>query len=462
MAKAVVTVDLGFGDSGKGATVDALTRHLNADLVIRYSGGAQCVHTVTLPDNRAHTFAQWSSGTLAGADTYLSRHVVVDPMAMLPEAEDLTWNFHVTNPYEKLIVDRDALIATRYHKALNRLRELSRGSARHGSCGMGVGATREYDACRPTCAIRAKDIREGCRSLLADKMVGIRDWCKAEAEKLRYPRDVDTRSLRAILEKHPKVTAAAILSASEKIQITSIGHGVPSCKMVIFEPAQGVLLDEWIGFFPHVTRSTVTAHHAVSMLVEIPNLEQTCSLGIMRSYMTRHGAGPLPTFNMWLSGHMSDPHNPTNPWQQGMRYGWPDMMLWQYAIDECGCDLDGLVMNHLDDVEMLFPDGNINICEEYGNMPVGLTINDMFARGRSTRDKTLFTAMLDKVQPEYRIIGAHELTTLFEPLSTVIEGYGPTWMEKTILELPWKDRKDEQAEMAGAGMGRLERLELSN
>jgi adenylosuccinate synthase len=75
MKRAIITVGLGFGDEGKGATVDALTRQFEADLVVRYCGGSQAGHNVQLPDGRRHTFSQFGAGTLAGtpsgARTYL-------------------------------------------------------------------------------------------------------------------------------------------------------------------------------------------------------------------------------------------------------------------------------------------------------------------------------------------------------------------------------------------------------
>ena len=90
MRRAILTVGLGFGDEGKGATVDYLTRALDADLVVRYSGGSQAGHNVELPDGRRHTFAQFGAGTLARLDdpprTYLGPQMVLDPPALRREA----------------------------------------------------------------------------------------------------------------------------------------------------------------------------------------------------------------------------------------------------------------------------------------------------------------------------------------------------------------------------------------
>src|SRR5438046_9129144 len=101
MKRAIITVGLGFGDEGKGATVDYLTRHYEADLVVRYCGGSQAGHNVQLPDGRRHTFSQFGAGTLAGTvetpQTYLGPNVVIDPPAMLRGAAHLA-ELAVANP----------------------------------------------------------------------------------------------------------------------------------------------------------------------------------------------------------------------------------------------------------------------------------------------------------------------------------------------------------------------------
>ena len=83
MKRAIITVGLGFGDEGKGATVDFLARKLEADLVVRYCGGSQAGHNVQLPDGRRHTFSQFGAGTLAAARTYLGPNVIIDPQSMM-------------------------------------------------------------------------------------------------------------------------------------------------------------------------------------------------------------------------------------------------------------------------------------------------------------------------------------------------------------------------------------------
>src|SRR6478752_7118385 len=127
MKRAVITVGLGFGDEGKGATVDFLTRKLEADLVVRYCGGSQAGHNVQLPDGRRHTFSQFGAGTLVTAPnprTYLGPNVIINPIGLAREAQHLA-ELGVRDPAQLLTLHPRCLVATHWHQSINRLRELS-------------------------------------------------------------------------------------------------------------------------------------------------------------------------------------------------------------------------------------------------------------------------------------------------------------------------------------------------
>src|SRR5258705_11239886 len=113
--RAIITVGLGFGDEGKGATVDLLVRQFDADLVVRYCGGSQAGHNVELPDGRRHTFSQFGAGSLADGPrrprTYLGPAVVIDPPAILREAGHLA-ELGVTHPTELLTGHPHCLVRT--------------------------------------------------------------------------------------------------------------------------------------------------------------------------------------------------------------------------------------------------------------------------------------------------------------------------------------------------------------
>src|SRR3954471_11228140 len=120
MRNAILTVGLGFGDEGKGATVDALARRLGADLVVRYCGGSQAGHNVELPDGRRHTFSQFGAGTLAPQRprTYLGPAVIIAPPAMVREAQHLA-ELGVPDPLHLVTVHPRCLVTTPWLKLLN-------------------------------------------------------------------------------------------------------------------------------------------------------------------------------------------------------------------------------------------------------------------------------------------------------------------------------------------------------
>lgn len=153
----VAVVDLGYGDAGKGTVVDWLCATRPVHTVVRFNGGAQAAHNVVLRDGRHHTFAQFGAGTFhPGVGTHLSRHVVVDPLALAAEADHLA-TVGVRDALDRLTVDGDALLATPYHRAANRAREIARGADRHGSCGLGVGEAVAYGLAHPDDAPRVAD-----------------------------------------------------------------------------------------------------------------------------------------------------------------------------------------------------------------------------------------------------------------------------------------------------------------
>lgn len=356
-SRALLTVDLGFGDAGKGSIVDALTRHTNAHTVVRYNGGAQAAHRVFEAESgREHVFSQFGSGTLAGAATHLSRFMLLEPLGLLAEEQHLQ-QLGVPQPFAKLTIDRRALIVTPFTRAITRLRELARGNERHGSCGVGVGET------------MADFLNYGDRVLFAGDLLDP----KVLREKLYFIRARALEKLRLLLPEIPKnetseaeqvpvldVTWIDWLferysSFASRTQIVDEGYlGTVMQKpgTVIFEGAQGVLLDEWYGFHPYTTWSTTTLANAETLLAEAGFEGETRRIGITRAYTTRHGAGPLPSYDMALSHLLPDARNITNPWQQNFRVGWLDMVLLRYAL-ELVKPLDMLAVTCLDRIAKL-------------------------------------------------------------------------------------------------------------
>lgn len=341
-----VVAGLGFGDEGKGTTVDFLTRQHKAHTVVRYNGGAQAAHNVITNDGRHHTFAQFGSGTLAGARTFLSRHMLVNPIAMFSEAKHLE-SLGVQRPMSLVTVDNEAVITTPFHVAMNRLREMARSKSRHGSCGMGIGETaRLAETGRPELALRAYDLLDS--NTMYEKLEAIRRHLLSEAESLGWHESSDEVEREEHILEGEKIVHDCIeqyrtFTNRVTIQPTSYLNWVIDKHPVIFEGAQGVLLDREFGFFPYVTRSHTTFKHADEMLKDYKG--DVCRMGILRAYGTRHGAGPFPTEDD--SVKLVDLHNTNGPWQQKFRVGYLDLVLTRYALDVVG-KVDEIVLTHMD------------------------------------------------------------------------------------------------------------------
>lgn len=325
-----IVVDLGYGDAGKGTTIDwlcsqAVSAGRNA-AVIRFNGGAQAAHNVVASDGRHHTFSQFGSGTFHGVRTHLSRFVAVDPIALSAEADRLS----IPGLWELLTVEEGALLTTPWHRAANRIRESRRGADRHGSCGMGVGETVAFSLAHPDLAPRVGDILAPSR--LIARLAAVRDALTDELGDLGY---------------QPPISAVADAFRAFASRVPIVGPSYLSALLAsgpcFFEGAQGVLLDEWRGWHPYTTWSTTTFDNALSLL------DGVCAyrLGVVRTYTTRHGPGPLVTFSPSLSSSLPDVHNGTGRWQGAFRVGHFDAVAHRYAIEVC-TGVDGLALTHLD------------------------------------------------------------------------------------------------------------------
>ena len=339
MTPPTVVVDLSYGDAGKGTVVDWLcSPHGRAGTpgpihaVVRFNGGAQAAHHVVTGDGRAHAFAQFGSGTFWGIRTHLSRFMLVEPLALAAEADALA-SLGVAAPLDLVTVDRRALLTTPYHRAANRAREIARGADRHGSCGVGIGESMSYAIDHPGDAPVVGDAESP--GVLRAKLGRLRDRLADELGPLEAPPvdDVVTayRAFAGRVALVDEVALARFLQAGP----------------VVFEGAQGVLLDEWRGFHPYTTWSTTTLDNADALLAESGWTEGAQRLGVVRTYTTRHGAGPFVTEDPALTADLPDRHNRLNAWQGQFRVGHFDAVAHRYAIEVAG-GVDGLVLTHLD------------------------------------------------------------------------------------------------------------------
>ena len=355
-----VVVGLGFGDEGKGATVDALVRRLGARRVVRFNGGPQAAHHVMSPAHggAVHAFSQLGSGSLVpGVQTALAREMLVDPLGLLPEIEALR-RLGVAEAGTRLAIDPRCVVVTPWHKWLGRMRELARGPGRHGSCGRGVGeAVRDRDTLGAA-ALVVGDLTDALAT--RDKLEHL--WQhKVDAARQLGAENPDNVALHdaweALLRRPPELVAArlaAALVASRATLVPDEEHGlaVRRGEPTILEGAHGLLLDRERGFWPYVTQAETTFAPADRLLARWGATAKGYRLGVTRAYQTRHGPGPLPTESDECAQALPELHNLEGPWQGPMRCGPLDGVLLRHALRLCG-GVDALAVTCLDRVGAL-------------------------------------------------------------------------------------------------------------
>jgi adenylosuccinate synthase len=370
MARVTLTCGLSFGDEGKGTFVDWLSRgngRRRATLVVRYNGGAQAAHNV-VDGARHHTFAQWGSGTFVGVPTLLSRHVLVNPVFALAEAKMLAGKG--VPAMSLLHVERGAAVTTPFHVAMNRLRECAR-SQRHGSCGMGIGETMQDIVEDRDDVLRVGDLEDPVRTRRLLQSVRARKLAAVQALDLpsrllshhTVERELallaDPAAVDFTLERFASFAAQATLVGPELLARTlrEDGH-------VVFEGAQGVLLDQDMGFQPYTTWTDITFRNAAELLTGFSG--PVTRLGVLRAYATRHGAGPMVTAMPSWDRLSSHDHNQWGEWQGSFRSGPLDLVATRYALQVLG-GVDGLLLSNLDRLAIV--GDAIPVCHRYDVSP---------------------------------------------------------------------------------------------
>lgn len=380
MTRALVVTDLGWGDAGKGTTVDFLARTTGLRLVVRWNGGSQAGHRVVTDEGREHVFAQLGAGTFVpGVRTHLAETVLVDPLALAVEARHLG----LSDALERLSIAASARVITPFHVAANHLRELARGPEAHGTTGCGIGETVRDAIERPDDVVRAHHLRGG-HAALQRRLGDAQDRLVASLDDELRALEGDARAAhaRAML---------LVLRARDSDAITErIAAGIGHARIVdddaidgelraggaVLEGAQGVLLDEDVGWLPpHVTWSRCTSHAAHAWLDAHGFDGARTTYGVMRTYATRHGAGPFPTEDSSLAPLLPEPAQ-HGAWQGVFRVGRLDLERLRYALRQS--PVDALVVTHLDRLDVVHgqaprePDAFVGFVEAALGRPVAI------------------------------------------------------------------------------------------
>lgn len=413
MSKARITllVDLGFGDSGKGSWTSFFAETQKADAFIRFNGGCQAGHRVVLSNGFDHIYSSFSSGHhKADAITYLDSNVLISPERISLEAADLKRK-GVSNPLDRLVIHKGCSIVTPFHVAANRLRERHREltSSGHGSCGLGIGELMRMKTQDQTVLSlsdclqtpqKITEILEAIRTELIESLT--------EALQFSYEIDHNVHLYLADLNDETISTDYANFLSKfiKSIAITDddyLSTLVSSKEHIVFEPAQGILLDEFYGFYPYNTWSSTTTKNAETALslIETIGASDIYRYGIIRTYMTRHGAGPFPTENPKFGLELTEPTNFNNAWQKEFRRGPIDLPLLQYALYANRLELDGLLISHMDHaLQLTDSQGRIPVNRSYQQISSG---RDLFQLHRKIKDPdstSHFAELIDSLTPE--------------------------------------------------------------
>jgi adenylosuccinate synthase len=311
-----VVIGANYGDEGKGLMTDYFSDRGLKCLVVCNNGGAQRGHTVTHEDRR-HVFHHLGSGTFSGADTYLSRYFILNPILFTQEYQEMRKYGIVPVVFR----NPDCLWSTPYDMIINQIVEEFRGIKRHGSCGVGIWET----------IVRSRKIHvpldelAGKQALLRDYLVRVREEYLPERLK-ELGVDRIPESWRGIINGEGLVDnyIEDMNFLAEHTRTAENGLFLEYDR-VIFENGQGLLLDRNIEKFKeHTTPSNTGLQNIPEMLdgLDLKGIPvEVCY--VTRTYLTRHGAGPFPgecpksEINLW----MLDETNQPNAFQGTLRYG---------------------------------------------------------------------------------------------------------------------------------------------
>ena len=276
----VVVVGAQWGDEGKGKIVDWLSER--ADVIARFQGGHNAGHTLVI-DGKVYKLSLLPSGIVRGGKlSVIGNGVVVDPWHLVLEIAKLRGQGVEISPLNLMVAENAALILP-IHGELDRARENQNGMARIGTTGRGIGPAYEDKVGRR--AIRVADLADEA-TLVArvDRLIGHHDALRRGLGVDPVDKDALLAALRAI--------APQVLPYAQPVwQVMDAARRAG--KRILFEGAQGALLDIDFGTYPYVTSSNVIAGQAATGVGLGPTAIDFV-LGIVKAYTTRVGEGPFP------------------------------------------------------------------------------------------------------------------------------------------------------------------------
>ncbi len=331
----VVVVGAQWGDEGKGKIVDLLTSY--ADVVVRFQGGNNAGHTLVVGGEKTVLHLIPAGILHPGKSCVIGNGVVLDPAVFVMEIDRLKQKGFLKDDGQ-LVVSLDAHVIMPWHKAIDIAREAAAGAGKIGTTGRGIGPTYEDKVARR--GLRVRDLLDEAR--LARKVKERVQQAREELKRLGAPADLDEA---AIVRDHVALGRRLAVYATD-VSLW-LDRALKAGKQLLFEGAQGTMLDVDHGTYPFVTSSNTVAGNAVVGCGLGPRAVDYV-LGITKAYSTRVGGGPYPTELKDETGErlrkIGNEFGATTG--RPRRTGWLDMLALRYAARVNG--LDGIAITKLD------------------------------------------------------------------------------------------------------------------
>jgi len=331
----VVIVGAQWGDEGKGKIVDRFTEF--ADVVVRFQGGNNAGHTLVV-DGEKTVLHLIPAGILhPGKSCVIGNGVVLDPAVAVMEIDRLKQKGFLKDD-DQLVISLDAHVIMPWHKAVDVAREQAMGAGKIGTTGRGIGPTYEDKVARR--GIRVRDLLDPDK--LARRVKERLPAALEEIRRLGAESDLDADAIAAEYARLGQRLARYASDASLRLH-----QAIRAGKSILFEGAQGTMLDVDHGTYPFVTSSnTVAGNAATGSGVGPTQIDQV--IGISKAYCTRVGGGPYPTELKDETGErlrkIGNEFGATTG--RPRRTGWFDAVAMRYAARVNG--LDGLAITKLD------------------------------------------------------------------------------------------------------------------
>jgi adenylosuccinate synthase len=343
----VVVIGAQWGDEGKGKITDLLSR--SADVVVRYQGGVNAGHTVVVKDQTFKLHLIPSGILYPDTECIIGSGTVIDPKALIEELDRLQ---ALNISTEKLFISEAAHVTMPYHRMIDKASEERRGSNKIGTTGRGIGPT--YADKSERTGIRVVDLVD------ADALRSQVEWTisykNVVLEKLYNLPPLDPEAVIAEYQGYAERLRPHIIDSSLKIY-----DAIQQRRNVLFEGAQGTLLDLDHGTYPFVTSSNPVAGGACVGSGVGPTVIDRV-IGVAKAYTTRVGEGPFPTelhdgLGQLLCDRGSEFGTTTG---RQRRCGWFDAVIGRYAVRINGLDCLAITkLDVLDEVE------EIKVCVAY-------------------------------------------------------------------------------------------------